>query len=214
MPSVDSLKSKTQVVLHPVDDNKMAEKHFVINDTTKTLTKEQADSIARSHFKPNPAKSVWRAAIIPGYGQILNRKYWKLPIVYGGFLGCAFAITWNSQHYNLYKKAYIDITDSDPNTNSYYDVMRPGTTIDQYGGISGLTSSLNSMQKSFHRYRDLSIIVTIGFYALTILDAYVDAQLYDFDITPDLSFNMKPTLLENRNGYPTTLGLQCSFNIK
>jgi len=67
------------------------------------------DSLKPKAFKPDPLKVVWMGAIIPGFGQILNKKYWKLPIVYGGFLGCAYAVTWNSGRYQSYKNAYFDI---------------------------------------------------------------------------------------------------------
>jgi len=133
------------------------------------------DSLTLKPFKPNPLKVVWMGAIIPGYGQIMNKKYWKLPIVYGGFLGCAYAITWNSTIYESYKTAYRD---------------------------------------NFRRYRDLSIIVSVAYYALTIVDAYVDAQLYDFDITPDLSLRFQPTLIENSFGVKGTFGMQCCLSLK
>jgi len=179
------------------------------NDTTKV-----AGQVVKPAFKPDPIRVVWMGAIIPGYGQILNRKYWKLPIVYGGFLGCAYAISMNSGKYETYKTAYRDIIDSDPTTNTYIDILPEGYTVENLGGISGYTSILKTAQDNYRRYRDLSIIVSIGYYALTLVDAYVDAQLYDFDISPDLSLRFQPTLLENGNGLRNTLGLQCSFRLK
>jgi len=173
--------------------------------------KQVKDSLYLKPFRPDPMKVVWMAAIIPGYGQIMNRKYWKLPIVYGGFLGCAYAISWNSVTYQTYTNAYRDIIDTDPTTNSYLQIIPKGRTIDNYGGITGLTSTLKTKQDSYRRYRDLSIIVAVGFYALTIIDAYVDAELYDFDISPDLSMHIQPTLLKDNYGVPKTLGMQCSI---
>ena len=192
----------------------------------KTEIKQVTDSLNPKVFKPDPTKAVWMGAIIPGYGQILNKKYWKLPIVYGGFLGCAYAVTWNSGRYQSYKTAYLDIVrygtdasyksivDKNHSVVSFYQILPPGYTIDRYGGISGWTTILQSAQDQARRYRDLSIIVTIGFYALTIVDAYVDAQLYDFDISPNLSMHLQPTLMENSYGVNNTLGLQCSINLK
>jgi len=168
------------------------------------------DTTTLKPFKPDPMKVVWMSAIIPGYGQIMNRKYWKLPIVYGGFLGCAYALTWNGTMYNSYKTAYQDITDSDPATNSYLAFVTNNNPVD----ISTLTGKLKQKQDVFRRYRDLSIIATIGYYALTIVDAYVDAQLYDFDISPDLSLRFQPTLLENSFGQRNTLGMQCCISLK
>jgi len=174
------------------------------------------DSLALLPFKPNPVKVVWMATILPGAGQIMNHKYWKLPIVYGSFLGCAYAITWNGSKYQDYRTAYRDIIDNDPTTNTFLEIIPKGLTINspQINGISGWTRTLKAKQDAFRRYRDLSIIVTIGVYALSIVDAYVDAQLYDFDISPELSFRFQPTLLESSRGSGRALGMLCTFNLK
>ena len=192
----------------------------------KKVIEQVSDTLTKKAFKPDPLKNVWMGAIIPGYGQILNKKYWKLPIVYGGFLGCAYAITWNSGHYQSYKTAYFDIlryandrsyqtiVDKNPAAASFYQIIPKATVDAYYGGIPGFTQTLNTAQNGFRRYRDLSIIVTIAYYALTIVDAYVDAQLYDFDISPDLSMHVTPALMENNYGVNNTLGLQCSISLK
>ena len=184
------------------------------------------DTLTKNAFKPDPLKNVWMGAIIPGFGQILNKKYWKLPIVYGGFLGCAYAITWNSGHTQSYKNAYFDIlryqadpsykiiVDKNPNVVSFYQVLPKGYTIEAFGGISEYATHLQTSYNFFRRYRDLSIIITIAYYALTIVDAYVDAQLYDFDISPNLSMHVTPALMENNYGVNNTLGLQCSISLK
>jgi hypothetical protein len=174
------------------------------------------DSLKLKPFKPNPMKVVWMGAIIPGYGQIMNKKYWKLPIVYGSFLGCAYALAWNGSKYQSYMVAYKDITDSDPSTNSFLDIIPKGYTIDSQaiGGTTTFTNTLKRKQDLFRRYRDLSIIVTIGVYALSLVDAYVDAQLYDFDISPDLTLRFQPTLIENSYSGHKTLGMQCTLNLK
>ena len=155
----------------------------------------ESDAIVlKQGWKPDPMKSVWLGAIVPGLGQIYNRKYWKLPIVYGGFLGCAYAISWNNGMYTDYKNAYRDIIDNDPNTNSFMDIFPEGYTIESLGGMSAYQNVLQTRMNTYRRYRDLSIFVTIGVYALTLIDAYVDAQLYDFDISPDLSLNVQPVI--------------------
>ena len=184
--------------------------------TTDTLIADSLgiDTLATNEFKPDPVKVVWMAAIIPGYGQIMNKKYWKLPLVYGGFLGCAYAITWNGIRYQAYKTAYRDIIDTDLTTNSHIEILPRGYTVESIGGEATYTNVLKTGQDAFRRYRDLSIIATIGYYAITIIDAYVDAQLYDFDISPDLSLRFQPTLLSNGSGLPNALGMQCSFRFK
>lgn len=192
-----------------------------------TQVKQVTDSLNKKKaFRPDPLKVLWMGAIIPGYGQILNKKYWKLPLVYGGFLGCAYAITWNSGQYQTYKTAYLDIlryasdnsfkaiVDKNLSAVSFYQVLPKGETIDNYGGISGLTTKLQTIYNSTRRYRDLSIIATVVYYALTLVDAYVDAQLYDFDISPDLSMRVQPTLMNKSYGLNNSLGLQCSISLK
>ena len=158
--------------------------------------------VLQSHeltWKPDPLKAVWLGIIVPGLGQIYNRSYWKLPIVYGGFMGCGFAIAWNNERYDSYKQAYRDIVmdagnlSSDP-TKSYNAVLPEGYTIARLGGESGYTAILKDRQNTYRRYRDISIVVAIAVYALSIIDAYVDAQLFDFDISDDLTLNIEPQL--------------------
>ena len=195
--------------------------------TVKKVVEQVDDTLSKKVFKPNPLKNVWMGAIIPGYGQILNKKYWKLPIVYGGFLGCAYAVTWNSGQTQSYKKAYFDIlrynadpsyaksVDKNHKNVSFYQILPKGyTTIESVGGITQYTTNLQSGYNFYRRYRDLSIIITIAYYALTIVDAYVDAQLYDFDISPNLSMHVSPALMENKYGVNNTVGLQCSISLK
>ena len=185
------------------------------------------DSLKPKAFKPDPLKAVWMGVIIPGYGQILNKKYWKLPIVYGAFLGCAYAITWNSGRYQSYKNAYFDIlryssdksyraiVDKNHSAVSFYQILPKGYDINvNYGGIEGYTPILKTAMDGSRRYRDLSVIITIACYALSIVDAYVDAQLYDFDISPDLSMHIQPALMVNKYGVNNTFGLQCSISLK
>lgn len=194
----------------------IASDSLLIKNENAELTSEnnftQQDSVKQ--FKPDPMKSVLMGAILPGYGQFLNRKYWKLPIVYGGFLGCSYFINWNSVRYSAYKTAYKDITDTDPGTNSFIDILPSGYTVDTYGGLSQYAEVLKSGMEKARYYRDLSIIISVGYYLLTLVDAYVDAQLYDFDISPDLSMRLTPALLENNFGRKNSVGLQVSINLK
>ena len=81
-------------------------------------------------WRPNPKRAMWLAIVLPGAGQIYNRKYWKLPIFYGGFVGCLYALSWNGQMYHDYSQAYVDLMDNDPNTQRYNDFCtsaRPST---------------------------------------------------------------------------------------
>ncbi|MEG2574200.1 MAG: DUF5683 domain-containing protein [Bacteroides sp.] len=173
------------------------------------------DSIAgkkteKKLFIPNPMRATWLAVIIPGAGQIYNRKFWKLPIYYGGFVGCAYALTWNNQMYKDYSQAYLDIMDTNPNTNSFLDFLPPN-----YKLSSAETTRIQNIfkrQKDFYRRnRDLSIFAFIGVYLLSIVDAYVDAELSNFDISQDLSLKVEPAVINDRRGRGNSLGLQCSI---
>lgn len=176
------------------------------SEKSKGLTTEKANE---DNYKPDPVKTIWLGAVIPGYGQIVNRKYWKLPIVYGGFLGCAYAIGWNSSRFVSYKNAYLDIRDNDDQTNSFLEIIPPGYTIESYGGKAAFTDLLKSGMDKARYNRDLSIIVSIAYYGLTLIDAYVDAHLYDFDISPDLSMKFRPAIMNNQL---TTNQLSTSFS--
>ena len=174
------------------------------------------DSV-RLYWKPDAMRAVWMGAIIPGYGQIYNRSYWKLPVVYGAFFGCAYAITWTNGKYSDYKTAYRDIlTDktnnalSEDESKSYIAILPEGYTITRVGGYDNWTNTLKNKQNTYRRYRDLSIVATIAVYALSLIDAYVDAQLFDYDISDDLSMQLNPTL--NSDPYGRSAELHLAFN--
>lgn len=164
-------------------------------DTTSATTTEIPIA---EQWRPDPMRAVWMGTIIPGYGQIYNRAYWKLPIVYGAFMGCAYAISWNNRMYQDYKQAYRDIlTDTDGTKTSYLDMLPDGYTIEMMGGKDNYTRVLKNGNDTYRRYRDISIVATVLVYALSIIDAYVDAQLYDFDISTDLTMNISPQLYQD-----------------
>ena len=147
-----------------------------------------------STWTPNPQRALWLALVIPGGGQIYNRKYWKLPLVYGGFLGCAYALTWNDMMYKDYSQAYIDITDGDPTTASYNKFMHLGRQINDKN-IDRYKDIFRKRKDKYRRWRDLSFFVMIGVYAISVIDAYVDAELSVFDISRDLSLKVQPTVI-------------------
>jgi hypothetical protein len=147
-------------------------------------------------WKPDPKRAMWLAIVIPGAGQIYNRKYWKLPIVYGGFLGCAYAMRWNNQMYQDYSQAYLDIMDNDPNTKSYTQFLHLGTQITS-ANESRYKQIFKSRKDKYRRWRDLSFFCMLGVYALSIIDAYVDASLSSFDISDDLSLQIEPAVMNN-----------------
>ncbi len=188
------------------------------NDSLPVAKVAAVDTVAYktdSVFKPDPLRAVWLGAIIPGYGQIVNRKYWKLPIVYGGFLGFAYAISWNNSRYVSYKNAYRDIMDTDPTTNYHIEILPRGYTMENYpGGIPTYTARLKSAQDQFRQWRDLSIILSIGYYALVLLEAYVDAHLYDFDISQDLVLNVVPARIDFNQHHNVRSGYGLQWSIR
>ncbi|MBO4518551.1 MAG: hypothetical protein J5704_00770 [Paludibacteraceae bacterium] len=151
--------------------------------------------------KPDAIKAVWLGAICPGAGQIYNRSYWKLPIVYGAFMGCGYAINMMQNRYSGYKTAYIDLYNdiqkgavSEDSGKSYIAVIPDGYDLSRVGGASTWMNTLKNRQTNYRRYRDYSILAVVVVYALSLIDAYVDAQLFDYDISPDLSLNVEPQI--------------------
>lgn len=172
-------------------------------------------------WKPDVKQAMWLAIVIPGGGQIYNRKYWKLPIVYGGFVGCVYAWRWNGQMYSDYSQAYLDICDDDPNTRSYEKFLHMGMVIDE-SNIDRFKNLFRRRKDLYRRYRDLSVFCTVGVYLLSIIDAYVDASLSQFDISDDLSMKVTPAVLAPNGNLMTAsrtsslsnsaLGVRCQLN--
>jgi hypothetical protein len=166
-------------------------------------------------WRPDPKRALWLAIVLPGAGQIYNRKYWKLPIVYGGFVGCIYAMRWNNQMYRDYSQAYMDMMDDDPHTQSYNQFLHLGNQITS-ANISTYQSLFKKRKDRYRRWRDLSFFSMVGVYALSIIDAYVDASLSNFDISKDLSMHIEPAVIgtdANRSPLKSSgVGLMCSFN--
>lgn len=171
-----------------------------------------------STWTPKPQKALWMALVIPGGGQIYNRKYWKLPLVYGGMMGCLYAMTWNNTMYKDYSQAYLDIMDSDPNTQSYNKFLHLGNQINE-SNIERYKTIFKKRKDKYRRWRDMSFFCLIGVYALSVIDAYVDAELSEFDISKDLSMKVRPAIMHNKGTFTSanpldnsSVGLQCSLN--
>ena len=170
----------------------------------------------RRVFNPDPKRALWLSALCPGLGQVYNRRYWKLPIVVGAFVGLSYGTLWNNRMLNDYTRAYRDAMDSDPQTRSYMDFYPP-TTRESDLDMEWLKKALKNKRNYYRRYRDICILGMVGMYALCIIDAYVDASLAHFDISPDLSLKVRPAVVDP--GGPAqwasslqmpTLGLRCA----
>ena len=186
------------------------------SSTTPQVSPTPTDSINgalnKKVFIPNPTKATWLALVIPGGGQIYNRKFWKLPIIYGGFAGCAYALTWNNKMYKDYMQAYKDAALGNWDANSIHDLLPPGY-LDRTPKTQ-ITETLRKRKDTYRRYRDLSIFAFIGVYLISVIDAYVDAELSNFDITPDLSMRVEPAVINSQYSIGSSnksVGVQCSF---
>ena len=165
-------------------------------DTIKTIVVDEHSPyglIGKKEFNPSPERAVWLSALFPGLGQIYNRRYWKLPIVIGGFMGLGYATSWNNGQLRDYSQAYRDLTDSDPSTKSYMNFFPPNTKEEDLDK-SWLTSVMQSRRDFYRRNRDLCIICCVGLYLLAMVDAYLDASLAHFDISPDLAVDWSPQM--------------------
>ena len=129
----------------------------VVDSLLKTVKKRRN----MHNFRPDPIRAMWLALVLPGGGQVYNRKFWKLPIVYGGFLGCAYALTWNNQMLRDYSQAYIDIMDNDPNTKSYEAMLPIGYSIE--GKEERFKTIFKNKKDHYRKYRDMSILAFVGY---------------------------------------------------
>lgn len=189
---------------------------IVIADSTMmlsaTLDKEPKPLVVdKLKFNPNPTRAMWLSALCPGAGQIYNRRYWKLPIVIGAFVGLTYGTSWNNRMLNDYSKAYRDISDNDPNTRSYMDFYPP-TVKESDLDKTWLTNTLKNRRDYYRRYRDICIIGIAAVYVLNIIDAYVDASMMHFDVSDDLSMQLKPAVIESSLSPLPSVGLGCAFS--
>ena len=190
-PNAENLNSESLDAENLGSEDLDSENLYQLGDSTYfsagTMVSSDQLDIDTTAFHPDSNKSLWFAALCPGLGQLYNRRYWKLPIVAGGFVGVAYAISWNNRYYEAYTDAYRDLLDDDPNTKYYEELLHNSSY-----STSQLQTTLKNRQLKFRRQRDLSIIVGVAVYLVCILDAYVDAELFDFDISDDLSLQLAP----------------------
>ena len=163
-------------------------------------------------FNPDPLRAMWLSALCPGAGQIYNRRYWKLPIIVGGFVGLAYGMAWNNRMLNDYSQAYRDAMDDDPTTRSYMNMFAP-TVKEEDLDMSWLQNIMKNKRNYYRRYRDICIFGMVGVYLLNILDAYVDASLMHFDISDDLSMQVRPAVMDSGNiSRLPSMGVRCAVN--
>jgi hypothetical protein len=153
----------------------------------------------KKEFRAVPLRATMLAVALPGLGQIYNRKYWKVPIVYLGFGAIIYAADFNGSHYNTFLKAYQDLTDAFTETDSYLELNWQGE-VDPDDFNPALNPSTYAWYKDrilrqvdyYRKYRDLSYIGIAAWYLVTILDANVDASLFNYDISDELDVEIGP----------------------
>jgi hypothetical protein len=150
-------------------------------------------TIASYSTRYDPRKALLYAAVLPGLGQVYNKKYWKLPLVYGGLGATAYAINFYQDGYRLYRRElFFNLEngragDSQLNPNTGFTTAQLRTIVDRY-----------------RRERDFMIIIMMGVYILQMVDAHVDSHLKEFDLNPNLQVRVEPSfsneLLTGRMG--------------
>ncbi len=159
------------------------------DDSLEISAESRTDTVFHS-----PRKAVLFSAVCPGLGQAYNRKYWKIPIIYGAFMGLSYGIMWNQQYFKDYKYGYIDFLNGTPNP-TWQNLVVEGKETDE-AHLAWVKRVLKQKRDRYRRWRDMCIIGMAGVYALNIIDAFVDAQLIDFDISEDLSLNVSPSIMQ------------------
>ncbi|SEG49260.1 DUF5683 domain-containing protein [Flavobacterium urumqiense] len=174
---------------------------FIVGNTTVfAQTETEAVLVAKDTLKSNnidpltPAKAAFYSAVLPGLGQAYNKKYWKIPLVYGAIGTSLYFYIDNNKKYHQYRDAYKRRLE--------------GYTDDNYTYLDN--TRLIAGQKFYQRNRDLSALVTLAFYALNIIDANVDAALLQFNVDENLS--VRPIIYPNDVTLKTNVGLTLNYN--
>lgn len=179
---------------------------------------------SKKEFVADPQRATMLAVTLPGMGQIYNRKYWKIPFVYGGFGGIIYAAGYNGSNYNTFMKAYQDFTDKIPETDSYLRLEAlQGVDPSTYDPVlypESYSPSSTQWYKErmlkqldyYKKYRDLSYIGIALWYLVTILDANVDASLYNYDVTDNLELIFTPGPVQTSGSIGAGLNLSLRLN--
>lgn len=150
--------------------------------------------------KHSPKLATLLSTVVPGLGQAYNKKYWKIPIIYAGLGYCVYMTKRDNNLYKNFKTNYLTLLNSG-NTDSTIYLYQVEYT------LNGLEAGKNY----YRRYRDLFVIFTAGIYLMNIIDANVDANLFDFDISDDISMRIEPTAIDGGLAGPVT-GFKLSLN--
>ncbi len=161
---------------------------------------QEGKTITDSVFvkKHSPIKAQLYSAILPGLGQIYNRKYWKIPIIYGIGGAVVFSYFYNQDYYEDLRDAYTEVYYMDPPPTEY--VFR-GRIINY-----SIEKNLYDNMRMFRKWRDYALVGIAAVYLLNIIDAMIDAHFLEYDVSDDLSLKISPSLI-NRDIYETKIGM-------
>ena len=178
--------------------------HPKVNTRTRKFywnpDKANLDSVSRRKHRHSPLYASLFSMALPGLGQAYNRKYWKIPIVYAGFAGLGYAVYYTGSNFIGYRNAYRLQVDENANTYGEYKGVNNAATLKEY-------------RNYFKKNLDISVICTSVWYILNIVDAAVDAHLFEWNMKDDLSVSWQPTVITGRPEYPqTATGVKLSFN--
>lgn len=165
-----------------------------------------ADTIVKK--KHDPHKATIRSAILPGWGQAYNRKYWKIPVVYAALGGTALVFNFNRIQYNKLKYAYFYVINRNTADSSLFKLSNVDPELQGFA-IAGDSYSLQTYRNQYRKNIDYSVLFFLFFWALNVVDATVDGHLKDFDVSNDLSMHIKPAI----NALPNTIGMSVVFTI-
>ena len=175
-------------------------------DTMIMLNGQRTRAINSVHLKDlghSPHAATMYSALVPGLGQIYNRKYWKLPIVYGGFAAMGYFIHFNGKNYKKYRRAYRDFILRDPNNKSYLEIIKKTSLTAEDVEVTysdWFANVLRNKKDYYRRYRDLSYFGMAGIYLLQFIDAVVDAHFFNFDVDDNISMNWEPAVTNDTDG--------------
>lgn len=181
--------------LRPVSADSVAVRKAGKKVNADTVAAALPDSLTQRH---SPGKAALYSTLLPGLGQVYNRKIWKVPIVYAALGTTVYFIDYNHGLYRTYLDAFYQRIDSNQT--------------DQFGQYS--ERQLIELQNFYRKYRDLSIIIGAVMYGLQVLDAYVDAHLFYYDISDKLSLQWEPRMIRNTASSLPAMGVGLSFTLK
>lgn len=170
-----------------------------------TLVSGESVVVKKKH---DPRKATIRSAILPGWGQAYNRKYWKIPVVYAALGGTALVFNFNRIQYNKLKYAYFYVINRNTADSNLFKLSNVDPELQGFA-IAGDSYSLQTYRNQYRKNIDYSVLFFLFFWALNVVDATVDGHLKDFDVSNDLSMHIKPAI----NALPNTIGMSVVFTI-